>query len=163
MAKPKNGRPTALTPAVQERIVSLIRRGAYIETACGVADIDRRTMYEWLRKGQSGIEPYASFYAAATTARDEAEFNALDTVTSAARKGDVKAAQWYLEKTHGKKYSGVSVTEAKVEHVDRSAQAKAVREAYGFSSSPASEAKSEQDSDADGDGAAGSVPTELRH
>ncbi|MBK8173172.1 MAG: hypothetical protein IPK60_22955 [Sandaracinaceae bacterium] len=150
-AKAKNGRPTSLTPELQARVVANVLRGAYIETACGAAGILRQSMYEWLRKGQAGVEPYAEFYEAVTAARDQAELSALNSITEAAQ-SDWRAAAWYLEKAHGKRYSGVNVSETKVEHIDRVAQAKAVQEAYGFASAPV-----------DGDGAAGSVPAKLRH
>lgn len=145
------GRNTKLTPDLLERVVTLVRSGCYIETAAGAAGIARSNLYEWLRKGGEGIKPYVDFYEQVTQARDQAEARDVANVGKAAQ-SDWRAAAWRLEKMHGRRYAGVNVSETKVEHVDRVAQAKAVQEAYGFTSAPV-----------DGDGAAGSVPAKLRH
>lgn len=49
------GRPTKLTPEVQEVIVSAIRAGNYIETAAALAGISKDALYDWLKKGN---DPY---------------------------------------------------------------------------------------------------------
>lgn len=51
MAKGKGGRPSKFSPEVQEKIVSALTRGAYIETACTLAGVDKKTFYNWIRRG----------------------------------------------------------------------------------------------------------------
>lgn len=157
-AKPaKKGRPTILTDSLQEKIVALVLRGAYIETACGASGVPRQLMYEWLRKGQAGVEPFAKFYLAITEARDQAEFNALNCITTAAVAGDWKAAAWYLEKAQGKRYSGVQVTEAKIEQTSRIEIAERVKSVYGIG------IQAEADDEPASDGESDAVPNGVAH
>src|SRR5439155_9145176 len=46
------GRPTKLTPDVQERLTSAIRAGNFYEAACGYAGIDYRTFRRWMERGE---------------------------------------------------------------------------------------------------------------
>ena len=46
------GRPTKLTPEVQERLTSAIRAGNFYEAACGYAGIDYRTFRRWMERGE---------------------------------------------------------------------------------------------------------------
>lgn len=50
-----------LTPELHTRIVKLVKAGAYIETAAASAGISKQTIYTWLRRGQKGEEPFATF------------------------------------------------------------------------------------------------------
>lgn len=50
------GRPSKLTAAVKETIINAIRIGALPETACALANIDRTTFYDWLRRGRVELE-----------------------------------------------------------------------------------------------------------
>ena len=44
-------RPTKLTPAVAERILSAIRAGNFMEVAARYAGISPSTLYRWLERG----------------------------------------------------------------------------------------------------------------
>ena len=46
------GRPTALTPKVQEQIKKLLSSGATVETAAVAAGVTRNTVQVWLRLGR---------------------------------------------------------------------------------------------------------------
>lgn len=129
----KKGTPLKLSPELLERVVVLIQNGCYIETAAGACGIPRQTLWEWLKKGGEGRIPYAEFYEKVTQARDTAEVRDVVTVAKAGIK-DWRAAAWRLEKMHGKRYSGIAVTENKVDIVNREEQAKALLDVYGFSS-----------------------------
>jgi hypothetical protein len=68
------GRPTKLTPELQERLCSAIRTGSYLAPACGHAGVDRRTLYRWLaagRKARSG--PLRDLYLAVRKAEADCE------------------------------------------------------------------------------------------
>lgn len=53
--KPKHpgGRPTKLTPAVQQQVVNAIQAGNYIEVAAAHAGISRPVLYQWMKKGRA--------------------------------------------------------------------------------------------------------------
>lgn len=95
------GRPTKLTPALQARIVKLVREGNYPETAAQVEGVDPRTFYRWMERGQSegpDDEPFRQFRQAVTRARATAQRKMLAHVAKAAPK-DPENARWYLERT----------------------------------------------------------------
>jgi hypothetical protein len=97
----RTGRPTKLTPALQERIVKLVREGNYPETAAQSEGVDRATYYRWMDKGaQDGPEAstYRDFRDAVTRARATAQRKMLAHVAKAAPK-DPENARWYLERT----------------------------------------------------------------
>lgn len=104
--------PSKLTQAVEDEIATHVEAGSYIETACEAAGIAQQTYYDWLRWGAEGREPYASFRARMLQARATAE--ARDVAFIAAS-GDWRARSWRLEKMHGRKYAGVTVTESRID------------------------------------------------
>jgi transposase len=101
----KAGRPTKLTPALQEKIVMVIRGGNYIETAAAYAGISKQTLYNWLRRGarqKSG--QYREFALAVEQALAEAEMRDLALIEQAARDGKWQAAAWRLERRFPKRW-----------------------------------------------------------
>jgi hypothetical protein len=97
-----NGRPTLLTPDLQQRIVELVQAGNYLSTAAEAAGIARRTLYQWLALGlqaQNAIDRgeritptarrYAQFAHTLSRVRARAEAGAVLTVTNAMRGGAV--------------------------------------------------------------------------
>lgn len=98
---PKIGRPSKLTPALQARIVKLVREGNYPETAAQSEGVSRTAYYEWMEKGRArakGDDAYADFADAVTRARATAQRKMLAHVAKAAPK-DPENARWYLERT----------------------------------------------------------------
>ena len=87
------GRPTKLTPVLQERLISVIRRGHYISTACQAAGISKEALSQWRERAARGEELYMAFVAAAEKARAEAEITLFDRVISAA---ELPGAQGWL-------------------------------------------------------------------
>lgn len=68
------GRPTKLTPEVQERICQAIRAGNYYESACAYAGIAYSTFREWMVKGEKAKSgKYREFMEAIKKAEYEAE------------------------------------------------------------------------------------------
>lgn len=108
----KGGRPTKLTPKLQEEICKAIRAGNYIETAAAFAGISKNTLYEWLRRGAREKERLAK-NPRAKIKKSEAPFvefsDAVKKALAAAEVRDVmligkaaetqwQAAAWRLER-----------------------------------------------------------------
>jgi transposase-like protein len=47
------GRPTSLTPELQDAIVALVKSGNDVKTACAVVGVGRTTYYRWMARGAS--------------------------------------------------------------------------------------------------------------
>ncbi len=72
--KRTRGRPTKLTPSVQDTICQFIAAGNYIGVACKAAGIDHATYDRWLVKAeQNKSSIYAKFAEAVKRAESEAE------------------------------------------------------------------------------------------
>ena len=108
------GRPTSLTPEVQATIVECIGEGLYMEHAAGCAGVGDRTVRDWLKRGETGEEPYASFSAAVKVAEATAARDALGRVrraTTGEGSHPWQASAWLLERRFRGKY-GRSYVEA---------------------------------------------------
>jgi hypothetical protein len=90
-------RPTALTPALQERICLAIRAGAPPETAAVYAGIGKSTYYAWMKRGERGAGPFVEFREAIKKALAEFEVHTVAIVRQAAPQ-DWKAAMTLLER-----------------------------------------------------------------
>jgi hypothetical protein len=109
--KPKSGRraplgrPTKLTPAIQETIASIIRSGNYLSTAAATVGIGNSTIGIWMQRGDSDPEEhpdweiYRQFRDAVEGARAEAERRFLGIIADAAGDGTWQAAAWFLERS----------------------------------------------------------------
>ena len=100
------GRPTKLTPEVQERIVSAIRAGNYLETASAYAGIDQSTLHKWISRSKEPDAPVAliEFRQSVERARAEAEVRTVALIQQAAPQS-WQAAAWYLERSHPKRWA----------------------------------------------------------
>lgn len=94
------GRPTKLTPRVQEIVTKALEAGAFFSVACELAGIGDSTGYRWIEEGDKGRSPYREFRDAVKKAEAASEFDALATIRGAARDGTWQAAAWYLERKH---------------------------------------------------------------
>lgn len=108
----KGGRPTKLTPELQEEICKAIRAGNYIETAAAFAGISKNTLYDWMKRGAREKERLAK-NPRAKVKKSEAPFvdfsDAVEKALAAAEVRDVmligkaaetqwQAAAWRLER-----------------------------------------------------------------
>lgn len=102
------GRPSALTPEVQESVVQAIRLGATRELAAGYAGVHVGTLYAWLKKGREAKSGrYHEFAEAVKGAEGRGCVELLARIHAAAREGKWQAAAWILERRHGyRRYSG---------------------------------------------------------
>lgn len=108
------GRPTVLTPEVQEAIVKALHVGAYVETAAATAGIRKSTLYDWLRRGarekrrllkekkakpKRGESRYVAFSDAVKKAMADSELLDIATIAKASRR-TWQAAAWRLERKY---------------------------------------------------------------
>lgn len=104
MATAPKGRPSKLTPEVQEKICQLLKAGNTFRTACEVAGIGWSTGREWRTRGEErhstreGDEEYAAFAAAVQKAEEEAAARNVALIQKAAANGTWQAAAWWLER-----------------------------------------------------------------
>lgn len=114
--KNQGGRPTKLTPEVQEKIVQAIRAGAYIETAAAYAGVNKQTLYNWMKRGnQQRSGKYRRFLDAVEKALADAEMRDLLIITKAAEV-DWKAAAWRLERKFPDRWGRKERVQADVHH-----------------------------------------------
>lgn len=94
--------PTKFTPERREVIIAALLKGATMKDAAHFARIGRTTLYEWLQRGEQGIEPYVQFAVDVRQAQSQSALDMLEVIEKAAKQGgDVKAAMWLLERRHG--------------------------------------------------------------
>lgn len=101
-----------LTPEVQDRIVSALRVGNYVETAAQLAGVGRASIYRWLERGYAALEreeegvtltPDYDRYARFSEAVDEARAAAMSrnvALVNTAAQTTWQAAAWWLERTN---------------------------------------------------------------
>jgi hypothetical protein len=91
------GRPSKLTPEIQDKIVSAIRAGNYGEVAAAYAGIGSSTFYRWMDQGKAQAGPYREFREAVKAAESEAEVRAVAIVQKQMPE-HWQAAMTYLER-----------------------------------------------------------------
>ena len=97
------GRPTLLTPAVQEAIVKSVRNGNYLEPSAIAAGVSYSAALAWMRQGDGThptLEPdekTTEFYEAVSVAEAEQE---LETVEVLSHNNDWRARSRMLEGRH---------------------------------------------------------------
>ena len=100
------GRPSKLTPELQEQLCAAIEAGAHPETACNLVKICIPTYYNWLAEGRKeSREDYTEFALAVDAAKARCTQRKLQTIENAAASGTWQAAAWYLERTQPDKYA----------------------------------------------------------
>ena len=84
------GRPSELTPEIQQKIVGAIMVNGYVETAAAFAGIHKDTFYDWLKRGaRASRGKYKEFSDAVGKAMAEAEVRMSMVVAKAANGYDV--------------------------------------------------------------------------
>ncbi len=75
----KTGRPTKLTPELQEKIVNAVRAGNYLQTACTWAGVHYGTAWRWMSEAeQPGADKAKiAFRDAVNRARAESEMRVI--------------------------------------------------------------------------------------
>lgn len=94
------GRPTSLTPEVEARILRALRAGATHAIAAKIGGVTPQCLNAWLRRGEDGEEPFASFLSAAERAEGDAGLDAFESLQTAG-KADWRAALSFLGRRFG--------------------------------------------------------------
>ena len=102
-SKRKPGRPTKLTPEVQQAICDALERGEVHVHAIEHGGIGETTYYEWLAKGEEGIKPYAEFRAATIRAESRGRKKIFDQIQAHAE-DDWRAGAFLLERRYPQHY-----------------------------------------------------------
>jgi len=105
----RTGRPTKLTAEIQQKIVTAIAAGNYIETSAALVGINRTTLQRWMKRGaraQSG--KHADFCSAVHKALAQAEVRDVAIIGQAAVK-QWQAAAWRLERKNHKRWGRKAV------------------------------------------------------
>ncbi len=85
------GRPTVITKATVQKLEQALRDGFSVEMACYVSGVSRSTYYNHLANDTDFLDKM-------TLAQSWATERAKQVVIQAIEKGDLKAAQWWLER-----------------------------------------------------------------
>jgi hypothetical protein len=94
----KVGRPSKLTESRMEKLIEALQSGSYRIDACRTAGIHYNTLLAWEKKGESQKSgEYAEFLEALRIAEAEAVVSNVEVITTAAQRGDWRAAAWFLE------------------------------------------------------------------
>ena len=106
--KNKGGRPKGsgikLTPETQRTILGAVRAGNFLTVASNLAGIDPDTLAGWIKKGEKGVEPYASFVKEFRRAEIEGEVT-LVALWKRAAPEDWRAAKELLAKRYPERWS----------------------------------------------------------
>lgn len=103
----KQGRPSKLTAELIENIQNWLRMGFFVEDAARMAGVHKATLYRWLDQGREDRDNeveslYADFCDAMEKSRAEAEGMYLNSIKTAASRGQWQAAAWWLERSFDK-------------------------------------------------------------
>ncbi len=94
-----SGRKTKLNKELTDEIVKRIRAGNYIKVACQAVGISQTSYFDWINKGEQGIEPYAEFLGAIKKAESEAHVHFV-AIIAAQASSQWQAAAWWLERKY---------------------------------------------------------------
>ncbi|SDH70051.1 Helix-turn-helix domain of resolvase [Sinosporangium album] len=85
----KTGRPTLLTPELQQQIVTILEQGRTITDAAALCGIGRRTIHRWLADGEldNADEAMRHFWRAVTHARAKGRAVLVDAAFEDVRGG----------------------------------------------------------------------------
>lgn len=102
---PRTGRPTKLVPETAKKIIELLARGNYLETAAAAAGVHKSTVYDWLKRGaRSRRGAYHDFAEACDKAQAESEALELARLEKLSLKGDFRAITWRLERRNPRRW-----------------------------------------------------------
>ena len=104
MKRETRGRKTRLGRALTKRICALLAKGSTIKSAAILCNIGERTFHDWQERGRKSEEPYATFFSAATRAREQHKARLIAVVMEAAHK-DARHAEWLLERQFPREFA----------------------------------------------------------
>lgn len=104
------GRHTILDEDLTNRICANLEIAMPLALAAEAEGIHRDTVYQWMRKGEAGEEPYEAFHQAVTRARARGARH-LTLKAQAGGKGS-HSATWFLERRYREDYGDIK----RIEH-----------------------------------------------
>lgn len=117
---PGRGRPTKLTPKLHDEFIKHLLVGNYIETACALCRVNKRSVYDWLKKGNDQKRgKYRNFLNAVREAQAKSESRGLMLIEKAAGGGQWQAAAWRLERKFPKRWGRPGSREGKASPMDQ--------------------------------------------
>jgi hypothetical protein len=96
-------RNTKCTEPVTEAVRLALIHGMTFESACECGGISKQTGYDWLKRGESGEEPFLTFSDAVKKAQALGEYALVRTIQDATVK-HWQAAAWLLERRFPEKW-----------------------------------------------------------
>ena len=100
--KAQTGRPTVITKDVVQKLEQALREGFSVDMACHVSGISRSTYYDHINS-----DPAFSYKM--ELAQDWVTQRAKQVVAKAIDTGDLKAAQWWLERKARSEFSNPTI------------------------------------------------------
>jgi hypothetical protein len=99
------GRPTKLTPEVQDLLVEALKTGAHITTAAYHAKVHPNTIWKWLKLGKEDPNgPWGEFRGVIMGAIHEAELRFVAIIAQAAQHNP-EHAKWMVTHRHPKRWA----------------------------------------------------------
>lgn len=95
---------TKLTKELCDEICKYIEMGNYISRCCEAVGISPSTYHTWKKKGEKGIEPYASFLERVTKVEAKAEIVHTGIIHDVAESGNWLASAWLLERKYPNRF-----------------------------------------------------------
>lgn len=108
MARTNQAEQSKFTPKVTGKILELVGKGHYLETACAVAGVVPLTVRNWLRRGERGEPGFAEFAQKFGEAELQVQDKYLDRIDDVG-KDDWRSSAWVLEKRFPKTWGNKSV------------------------------------------------------
>ena len=97
-------RNTKLTKELCDEICRYIEMGNYITRCCQAVGIHPSTYRAWKKKGEKGIEPYASFLKRVEKVEAKAEIVHTGIIHDVAETGNWLASAWLLERKYPNRF-----------------------------------------------------------
>ena len=92
------------TPEMVKQLIKYVEGGSYIVVACRAVGISEYTFYNWIKKGEAGIEPYTKLTKSIKKAKAEAEIKNINIVQKAGEK-NWQAAMTLLERKYPQRWA----------------------------------------------------------
>jgi len=102
-----------LTPEITEIICQFIEKGNSYETATQAVGICRKTLFNWMDRGEKGEPDFTHFTHSIKKARAKAEMRRVQVIEDASPK-NWQAAAWLLERSNPQQWGNKQ--ETKIEH-----------------------------------------------
>ena len=103
---------TKLTPELQKKLIKYIQGGSYIVVACRAVGIAEKTFYEWIKKGEKGIEPYSKLSKSIRQAQAIGELKIFSEIRSQV-KNDWRAGMEILARKYPQRWGKKDKLEVK--------------------------------------------------